>query len=183
MSVVTRLQLFGLLSCSLFPLSNLHPSELFLIRSKAQSSSHLPAFPRITAMFAVRLGTIITFGLGRLYPLLPHCPLCSRETERNGARRRADIIVAAALCGEFSENACSINLQDFQHTCHIAVKNHVAVFWIMTPSRLAECLGVRILIGAADLSLVRNVHVASGAQPAWIQSVPGFFVRGKSAGT
>jgi hypothetical protein len=46
----------------------------------------------------------------------------------------------------------------------------------------AECSEIRILIGTADLSLVRNVHMASGAQPACIQSVPGFFLRGKSAG-
>jgi hypothetical protein len=113
------------------------PSELCLIKSKAQSPPHLPEFPRSTTMVTVRLGTIITFGLGRLYPCMPHCPLCSRETERNGVRRRADIIVGAALCRECSANACSINLLDFQHTCHTAVKNHVVVFWIMTPSRLA----------------------------------------------
>ena len=70
-------------------------------------------------------------------PLSASLPLCSRETERNGVRRRADIIVRTVLCGECSANACSINLLVFQHTCHTAVKNHVVVFWIMTPSRLA----------------------------------------------
>jgi hypothetical protein len=31
-------------------------------------------FPRRGAVFTVRPGTIITHGLGRLYPCLPHCP-------------------------------------------------------------------------------------------------------------
>ena len=138
-SVVTLLQLVCCLAVSLLSLvySLACPSEICLIWSKAQSRPHLPEFPRRIAIFTVRLGTIITFGLGRLYPCLPHCPLCSRETERNGVRRRAHTIAGAALCGECSSNACSINLQDFQHTCHTAVKNHVVVFWLMTPSRLA----------------------------------------------
>jgi hypothetical protein len=96
------------------PLSCLLPCMSFrtvrLIWSKELSPPHLSEFPRSTAMVTIRLGTIITFGLGRLYPCLSHCPLCSRETERNGVRRRSDVSVGAVLCSECSANACSINL-------------------------------------------------------------------------
>jgi hypothetical protein len=68
---------------------------------------------------------------------MPDCPLRSREAERNEVRRRDVMITGPALCGECRKNACSINLLNFQHTCHTAVKIHVVLFWIVTPCRLA----------------------------------------------